>query len=167
MRLLPGTLASAELSDDGCYRYKLTRHWDARRESVAFIMLNPSTADALTDDMTLRKCQGFAKRWGAGSLVVVNLFALRATDPAELAHADDPVGPRNDDWLIDTLRARHSAHIAAWGHKGGFLERDRIVTGMAQELGKQLLRIGPPTPQRSMPRHPSRLAYELELQAHG
>jgi hypothetical protein len=63
------------------YRYLLTRIWDPAVKPVVFLMLNPSTADAFEDDPTSRRCTGFAKREGAGGLVVVNLFGLRSTDP--------------------------------------------------------------------------------------
>lgn len=49
-----------------------------------FIMLNPSTADDVFDDATIRRCVGFAKRWGFSGLVVTNLFAYRATRVRDL-----------------------------------------------------------------------------------
>jgi len=104
----------AVLSDCGTYRYKLTRTWDERIERVTFVMLNPSTADATVDDPTIRRCAGFAKAWGFGGLSVVNLYALRATNPRDLWTHPDPVGPDNDLWL--TLALTHSSRIvAAWG----------------------------------------------------
>lgn len=51
---------------------------------VNFVMLNPSIADDTFDDPTIRRCVGFAKRWGYCGLVVTNLFAYRATDPKDL-----------------------------------------------------------------------------------
>jgi hypothetical protein len=47
-------------------------------------MLNPSTADDVFDDATIRRCVGFAKRWGFSGIVVTNLFAYRATQPKDL-----------------------------------------------------------------------------------
>ena len=71
------------------YRYWLRRDWDRALPQCAFIGLNPSTADAQTDDPTLRRCMGFARQWGYGSLLLVNLFGFRATDPAALSTASD------------------------------------------------------------------------------
>lgn len=66
------------------YSYRLWRTWDESKPLVAFIMLNPSTDDETEDDPTIRRCIGYADDWGFGSLIVGNLFALRATDPQEL-----------------------------------------------------------------------------------
>jgi hypothetical protein len=60
---LPST-SSAVISDCGRYRYLLTRQLDASPKVATFIMLNFSTADARQDDPTIRRCTGFAHRWG-------------------------------------------------------------------------------------------------------
>lgn len=83
---------------DGCrpYRYDLTRVWNPDRPLACWIMMNPSTADAFQLDATLRRCKGFSELWGAGGILVLNMFALRSTDPKPLAAHPDPVGPDND-----------------------------------------------------------------------
>jgi hypothetical protein len=109
---------SAELSDCGTYRYTLTRDWDSDRPAACFVMLNPSTADAEQDDPTIRRCLGYARTWGCGSLAVVNLYAYRAADPSELWRAADPVGPNNDSWLraaVTGARKSGGPVVAAWG----------------------------------------------------
>lgn len=106
-------LRTAVISDCGRYRYVLGRRWTAG-PTVAFICLNPSTADARTDDPTIRRIRGFAKAWGYSALVVANLYAWRATDPAELKRADDPVGPDNDSHLV-RVAADCELVVAAWG----------------------------------------------------
>ena len=100
--------SGATFSDDGVYRYRLWREWDADLPSCLFIMLNPSTADATQDDPTIRRCIDYARRWGFGRLEVGNLFALRSTDPKALYAADDPVGPDNDDALMEMHEGRAS-----------------------------------------------------------
>lgn len=77
-------------------------------------MLNPSTADESSDDPTLRRCIGFARQWGLGGLHVVNLYAFRATQPADLWTAADPVGPENNRYLEDAA-ASDEVLVAAWG----------------------------------------------------
>lgn len=67
------------------HRYTLRRGpWLGEVATVNFIMLNPSTADDVFDDATIRRCVGFAKRWGFSGLAVTNLFAYRATQPKDL-----------------------------------------------------------------------------------
>jgi hypothetical protein len=104
---------SAEFSACGAYRFELTRSWDAKRRAVAFVMLNPSTADAAVDDPTIRRCIRFADEWGYGELRVYNIFALRATDPSELWRHVDPIGAGNNAWIA---KADQCARIVcAWG----------------------------------------------------
>lgn len=105
--------SEAELSADRLYRYRLSRFW-AHGPRVTFVMLNPSTADENTDDPTLRRCLGFARAWGFDGVNVVNLYALRATNPMELWKADDPVGPENDRYLREA-GAGGAPLVAAWG----------------------------------------------------
>lgn len=104
----------AVISDCGRYRYLLRRSWDYDRPRCLYVMLNPSTADAEVDDATIRSCTRLAKGFGYGSFEVINLFGLRATDPAELAKADDPIGPRNAD-VGDAAINRCDIVICAWG----------------------------------------------------
>lgn len=106
----------ALLSDDGRYRYRLWRLWDDCAPIMTWVMLNPSTADANADDPTIRKCIGFAKANGHGGIIVVNLFAWRATNPKELSHVADPVGPENDEHILWACRAPMlGSVVAGWG----------------------------------------------------
>jgi hypothetical protein len=96
------------------YRYRLWRQWAPPGRIVLFVMLNPSIAGATLDDATIRRCLGFAKRWGYARLEVCNLFGWRATDPKRLLTADDPVGNANDVHLVAAAVAADLI-IAAWG----------------------------------------------------
>jgi hypothetical protein len=77
-------------------------------------MLNPSTADAFTDDPTIRRCKGFALREGYKGIVVANIYAFRATHPADLQCADDKEGPDNSAALEQVARF-HRRIVCAWG----------------------------------------------------
>jgi hypothetical protein len=110
----------ATFSEDGQYRYRLWRRWDPSKPGACFVMYNPSTADSVDDDATIRKCVGFARRHGFGEIEVVNLFALRARNPKVVADRvkggalDAAVGPDNDAHLIDAA-CRAARVFVAWG----------------------------------------------------
>jgi hypothetical protein len=108
------------------YRYTLWREWIGGEGYVMFIGLNPSTADEIQDDPTIRRCVGFAKGWGFSALCMTNLFAFRATDPKVMMQADDPIGKDNDAHLLGIYNGA-SLVVAAWGVGGGYLGRDREV----------------------------------------
>lgn len=117
----PRVMKSARISPCGTYRYTLTRLWNNTLPGVLWIMLNPSTADTETDDPTIRRCLGYARAWGCGSITVVNLFAFRATDPKALLTAEEPVGPDNDHHIRQTLLAHNGRSdyiLCAWGANG-------------------------------------------------
>ncbi len=104
----------AWISPDGLYRYRLDRVWDDNGPRICWVMLNPSTADATVDDPTIRRCIAFSKARGAGSLVVVNRFALRATDPKALSSHPDPCGPENEAAVRRAVSTSWLT-VAAWG----------------------------------------------------
>ena len=136
---------SAQL--DGQYRYSLTRQWSSGPR-VCWIMLNPSTADADQDDPTIRRCIGFSRTWGFGELVIVNLFALRATNPRELKRHVDPVGAGNEREI--GMASRTSAlTVAAWGVHGAFLQGGARARA---RLGSRICHLG--LTRDGHPRHP-------------
>lgn len=134
MDLFGSNESSAVISPDGLYRYSLQRKWGESGRRITFIGLNPSTADSTTDDPTIRRCIGFAKAWGGTSLSMVNLFALRSTNPKALFLAPDPIGPENDEWL-ERIMCSSDLIVAAWGNHGSFLNRaSEIVDRFADRL---------------------------------
>jgi hypothetical protein len=143
-------IAGALFSRDRRYRYRLWRRWDRSRLRIAFCMLNPSTADERSDDPTIRRCIGFARHWGYGSVEIVNLFALRATDPRELRSMRDPIGRGNDAYIIEAA-GRSAAVVIAWGAHGAFRERGTRVVHLLSPRAP-LLVLG--WTQAGQPRHP-------------
>lgn len=116
---LAGNTATAVFDTTGTYRYLLTRVWDPTKPLACWIMLNPSTADHATTDPTLTRVVKFTAAEQCGGLAIVNLFALRSTDPRRLRDHPDPVGPHNDLFLRHAVRAtRGGPVIAAWGAQG-------------------------------------------------
>lgn len=106
----------ADISDNGLYRYWLSRRLSMGERSVLFVGLNPSTADATKDDPTIRRCVSFARSWGFDWLYMANLNAWRSTDPKRLPKdVIAAVGPRNQEALT-WLTQRAEVVVAAWGN---------------------------------------------------
>lgn len=140
--------SDACISPCGRYRYWLTRRW-SDAPLLAWVMLNPSTADASQDDPTIRRCMGFARGWGYGGIVVVNLFAFRATKPDDVwSEGAAAVGPDNDRHILEQTRDRRV--IAAWGTLGNTYRRDSHV--MRLLAGRDVHHIG--LTKDGHPRHP-------------
>lgn len=131
--MLYETLPKAVFSKDRKHRYMLTRQWDNTKPYIAFVGLNPSTADENLDDPTIRRCVGYAKAWGMGGIIMVNLFAFRATDPRDMKKAEDPEGDLNDYYLKEICK--HCTQVvAAWGNHGRFRGRDSVVRALFNEM---------------------------------
>ena len=145
-------IRTAVISDDGLYRYRLERVWDDARPALPFVMLNPSTADALVDDPTIRRCVGFARRENAGGIIVCNLYAFRATSPADLWKARDPYGPQQDDelrTLSEYARLTGMPIVCGWGIHGGSWNKPIM---MLQTHSPRLACLG--RTKDGKPRHP-------------
>ena len=148
----------AILSEDRLYRYELTRRWNPHLPSQIWVMLNPSTADAYSDDPTIRRCMKFAQRQGYGGIVVLNLFAFRSSSPLDLMRYEgDREGPKNRDawegamarWALWVPGARM---VAAWGANAA---DSRLPTSKAYQAWRGFIQwecLG--TTQEGHPRHP-------------
>ncbi|WP_028003193.1 DUF1643 domain-containing protein [Sinorhizobium meliloti] len=152
---------TASLSACRTYRYRLDRVWSEAEPKVAFIMLNPSTADEQKDDPTIRRCIGFAKSWGYGGIVVGNLFALRSTDPKALYTHADPIGPDNDKYLWDIANDCHQV-IAAWGTHGALNNRGHEVAHMLNGTNLSALKVT----AGGFPGHPLYIAASTQPKAY-
>ena len=125
--LFPGT--NTTWSPDRSHRYFLRRPaglLDQDKPVIAFILLNPSTADELKDDPTVAKCRRYAAGWGFGEVIVLNAFAYRATDPKNMRAHPDPVGPENDATVLATATAVHELGgtlLCGCGTHGAHLDR--------------------------------------------
>ena len=144
---------SAILSDDKAYRYQLSRSWDDEKESVLFIMLNPSTADSNIDDPTIRRVVNFAKTWGFGSVHVANLYAFRSTDPKGLKNVFDPVGSDNIEYVRE-LVGKVNKVVYAWGNKKTEPEWLREIVNIPYCIDVSI---------NNIPKHPLFLKKTMEL----
>jgi len=143
---------SAIISPCGLFRYRLERKLTPNKlkSTCVFIMLNPSTADAELDDPTIRRCKGFAERFNCETLVVVNLFAFRATKPADLYQAIDMIGPANDKHILSALNLP-GIKICGWG-ANDTLGREHAIHLAADSLGVGLNCLG--KTKSGAPKHP-------------
>ena len=151
------TEAGAVLSDDEGYRYLLWRVWDADEPTLTYVMCNPSTGRGTENDRTLDRCDSFARKEGYGGMVVGNLFALRATNPADLLTADDPVGPENDRFLT-AMATEVPTIVAAWG---GICQQFDRPDDVVEMLDTDLYAIA--VNADGTPRHPLYASQDTEL----
>lgn len=152
--IISGT-SGATFSDDCAYRYRLWRRWD-EGDTLGWVLLNPSTADETESDPTLTRCIDFSKRFGYGSLVIVNLFGYQTSEPSEMKQREDPVGPENDEHLRTVCEAVDTI-IAGWGNSGEHEERAITV---AQMLEGKLHALA--VNQTGHPRHPLYVSKDTE-----
>lgn len=138
------------------WRYRLIRRWDEGLPMVCWIMLNPSTAGHERNDPTIRRCIEFSKRWGFGGMMTGNLFALRATDPAELKRNSDPVGSYNDHHLADMSR-KCAVTVCAWGSHPMVNGRAAEVLHLLADIGTEVRCLG--RTKIGRPKHPLYVPY--------
>ena len=153
-----------EIDENGVYRYSLHRQWDATKQDLLWVMLNPSSATDKTNDPTMRRCMDFAIDNGYGSMTVVNLFALRSTDPSFLTHKKSGLGvaelvgnPQTDLKIEQYVRGCGGLCIA-WGRLSTTLLRQRASSVMENllrlqgTLGFEILCLGQNL--EGQPKHP-------------
>lgn len=146
--------SGAHFSVCGVYRYSLWRRWVENCElekMVAFIGLNPSTANEIDDDPTIRRCIGFAKDWGFDGLVMLNLFAFRATDPVVMKAATPPIGEDNNHTIRYTAK-RCGGIVCCWGKHGRHRARDFEVKGILKHATCPVWHLG--LNGEATPKHP-------------
>ena len=157
---------NATFSPDRKYRYLWeceVNTWTDTLERCVWIMLNPSTADEKAADPTIKRCAGYSQAWGFGGLVVVNLFAWRATDPAELKVAADPIGPLADEAILK-MAIDAPLVICAWGAHGSLYNREAEVVGLLQPHSKRLNLKCFGFTNGGQPKHPLRLPKDAPLE---
>lgn len=150
----------AVFSRCGRFRHLLERQWSPGAPRLGFVGLNPSTADGEHDDPTTRRCIAFARAEGFGSLVLVNVFAWRATRPETLRAAGPPESP-------SARRARRralegcEAVVACWGAVPWAREPARRTLRSILRLRGEVFVLG--LSQAGHPRHPLYLPRTAQL----
>ncbi len=147
---------SAVISDCGKYRYVLER--DKGSNPLVFLMLNPSTADASLDDPTIRRCRRFSEDNGYTGIVVVNLYAYRATKPDDMLLASDPIGSDNDRFIREATHGRDVC--CAWGANAN-PQRANDVISLVKSCAANVYCLG--KTKYGFPRHPLYVKAEQKL----
>lgn len=155
MNLFPD-LSGATFSSCAQYRYLLWRTWEPGGKSVLFLMLNPSTADAIENDPTVERCQRRAMAMGFGRVLVANIFALRSTDPQALYDHPEPVGQENDEAILEAARQADLV-VCAWGTHGAHQGRGLAVLRMLRDADIEATCLG--VNKDGSPKHPLYVAY--------
>ena len=115
-------MKKAIISDCGKYRYELHREWDKSKKKVLFVMLNPSTADGLNNDLTTIRCINFAKKWGYGGIMIGNIYPFRAKRPKDLRkwlndfiYSDGHGATKTNEVHVKEMAEQADMIVCAWG----------------------------------------------------
>ncbi len=142
------------------HRYWLWRVWEPGKRCLVFIGLNPSTADETKNDPTVERMERRARSMGYGGLIVVNIFAFRATDPKDMIASADPIGQFNDEAITRAVYDYAGLTVAGWGAHGVRSERGRAVKQLLLDhhLDYNLAHLG--LTKSGQPKHPLYISYE-------
>lgn len=142
------------------FRYVLWRYLGSGGPAgtVLWVMLNPSTADAVADDATIRKVMGFSRRWGFAWARVVNLYALRSRDPKALKTHPAPIGPKNDEHIAREV-AQADGVVLAWGANAEPVRSLAVRRLVHQHAAAPIWRLG--TTSCGEPGHPLMISYKM------
>ena len=146
---------STIFSNDREYRYYLSRNinYDLfidHQNPAIFVMLNPSTADEVKNDPTITRCLNFARQWGNSKVIILNLYAYRATDPEIMKSHPEPVGKFNN-LIIDKVLKLATDVVCAWGNHADY-HRVKEFIEMAQKHKVNLWCLG--INKNGSPKHP-------------
>jgi len=134
---------------------ELRRIWNDSLPLLVVCMLNPSTADHEVNDPTILALIHFATLWGYGGIIVINLWAFRASSPKVMMADDVPLGPDNHfhtQTAFIYAQANGGKLLAAWGNGGFFEDRAEWFCARARMQGVSLICLG--TTKGCNPKHP-------------
>lgn len=142
------------------HRVYLWRKWEKAGSMIMFIGLNPSTADESRDDPTIRRCIGFAQRWGYSGMFMCNAYTLVSPDPKKL-NTEKPV-TMGAYLAMRTIRGLCKEAVAAWGNQ------IELVRGWEEWVRRIRDDLAPlqcfGTTKLGHPRHPLYLPYSAQLE---
>lgn len=151
--------SGAVFAEDRTHRLYLWRRWNSNLPWIMLIGLNPSKADEMRNDPTVRRGIGFADKWGYGGFFMCNVYSLVTPDPKRLN--TEPPLVMGVDLAMRVIRRRCTKAVACWGSLitkvSGWEDR---VERVKQELAP-LHCIG--VTKDGHPRHPLYLPGDSEL----
>ena len=129
-----GLETGAIFSDCRRWRYVLWRVWDWDLRLLLSISLNPSTACERFNDKTVAKMIRYAKLWGFGGLIKLNVYGWRAKSPKDMKKQGvAAIGDLNDFWIQEVWkvfgpdgRDQIGLSVGSWGNHD-FLNRGPII----------------------------------------
>lgn len=153
----------AAFSRDRLYRYALSICWAIGLPVLVVVLLNPSTADHMQNDPTVKRICERARRMGFGGVMILNAFAWRETDRLKMLQVSDPIGQLNDLFIIAGLELAKVAGkvLVGWGNEGGHRGRSGEIVALMKHAGVQAhcLRLC----ANGQPGHPLYIGYDVPM----
>jgi hypothetical protein len=120
-------------SESELFRYVLRRKFTGVNAPLRLcVWMNPSTADDKTDDASIRIGMSYARRWGDGGIVVINVMDLVLTDsrklPKDQRYATGALHwPYVDGVLAGQYGDLRKEVLCGWGDAGAGEQADRML----------------------------------------
>lgn len=121
---------SASFSTGKVHRFFLCRVWDESLPVIMCIGLNPSTADHIKDDPTIRILVKVLTRLGYGGFYMTNLFTIVSSDPSILLKSPSSALFAADEYLLRISNECKNNVIFCWGNFKQAQERSKEVINM-------------------------------------
>ncbi|MFL9517741.1 DUF1643 domain-containing protein [Acinetobacter baumannii] len=155
---------SAKFSTCKKHRFKLERDLEGKNCVVAFFGVNPSTADSVINDSTVKKWIVFAKRLNAHKLIVGNMFSYITPYVKELATCGEVTNIENEK-ALDSIIRDADILIACWGTR---TKVRAVLRPYFDQLMDKLKNSNKPVfcfgyTKSGDPRHVGRIPYSTEL----
>lgn len=162
-------IKSAVISKCERHRYSLTRCWNYNPETkalppkekrICWVMLNPSTADGLSDDPTMRLVIEFSKLFGYDMVEVVNLYAIRSSSPKILTDPNlwphELLGLDNEEYQEEALENADKV-VLAWGATEAAVDVAQGFMASHSDYSHKFYHLG--LTKGGAPKHPRGFAY--------
>ena len=128
--------SEARFSDCNKYRFWLSKQWSELLPIGAFLLINPSSSDAIITDPTTDKCARMALLWGWRGFIIVNLDPIISSSiPSSLA-SDVAIRDANDDWIRKAIKVSDTIVIGTGAD--GEAERKNVFSRIPELESKSV-----------------------------